>query len=60
MALAASGYSGTPLPAKLGLKDGMAAAFIALPAELGDLAEAVDFAQVDRLARLVGDFGRRR
>lgn len=50
MALAASGYSGTPLPAKLGLKDGMTAAFIALPAELDDLAEAVDFARVDRLA----------
>lgn len=49
MALSASGYSSTPLPAKLGLKDGMTAAFIALPAELDDLAEAVDFAQVDRL-----------
>lgn len=50
MALAASGYSGTPLPAKLGLKDGMVAAFIALPDDLNDLTEAVDFAQVDRLA----------
>lgn len=50
MALAASGYSGTPLPAKLGLKDEMIAAFIALPDDLSDLAEAVDFAQVDRLA----------
>ncbi|TIP12717.1 DUF3052 domain-containing protein [Mesorhizobium sp.] len=50
MALAAMGYSGTPLPAKLGLKDGMTVAFIALPAELGDLADAVDFAHVDRLA----------
>jgi hypothetical protein len=49
MALAATGYSATPLPAKLGLKDGMVAAFIALPDDLGDLAEAVDFAQVDRL-----------
>jgi hypothetical protein len=49
MALAASGYSGTPLPAKLGLKDGMTAAFIALPHDLDDLADAVDFAQVDRL-----------
>jgi hypothetical protein len=47
---AAAGYSGTPLPAKLGLKDGMAAAFIALPPELDDLADAVDFAHVDRLA----------
>ena len=50
MALAASGYSGTPLPAKLGLKDGMTAAFIALPDDLSDLAESMDFAQVDRLA----------
>jgi hypothetical protein len=50
MAQAASGYSGTPLPAKLGLKAGMTAAFIALPDDLCDLAEAVDFAQVDRLA----------
>ncbi|TRC96422.1 DUF3052 family protein [Mesorhizobium sp. WSM4303] len=49
MALAASGYSGTPLPAKLGLKDGMVAAFIALPDDLSDLTEAVNFAQVDRL-----------
>jgi hypothetical protein len=50
MALAVAGYSGTPLPAKLGLKDGMTAAFIALPAELDDLTSAVDFAHVDRLA----------
>jgi len=50
MASAAAGYSGTPLPAKLGLKDGMVAAFIALPPELDDLAEAVSFAGVDRLA----------
>lgn len=50
MALAASGYSGKPLPAKLGLKDGMVAAFIALPAELDELADAVAFAEVDRLA----------
>ena len=50
MAPAAAGYSGTPLPAKLGLKDGMVAAFIALPPELDELATAVDFASVDRLA----------
>lgn len=49
MALAASGYSSTPLQAKLGLKDGMVAAFIALPDDLSDLTEAVDFALVDRL-----------
>ncbi|MBW8908577.1 MAG: DUF3052 family protein [Mesorhizobium sp.] len=51
MAPAASGYSGTPLPAKLGLKDGMVAAFIALPPELDELTEAVEFASVDRLSR---------
>lgn len=50
MAQAAAGYSGTPLPAKLGLRDGTVAAFIALPAELDALAEAVDFGHVDRLA----------
>ncbi|MER9635859.1 DUF3052 domain-containing protein [Mesorhizobium sp. M0228] len=50
MALAAAGYSGTPLPAKLGLKDGMIAAFVALPPELDDLTDAVYFAHVDRLA----------
>ncbi|RAZ85344.1 DUF3052 domain-containing protein [Mesorhizobium hawassense] len=50
MAQAATGYSGTPLPAKLGLKDGMVAAFIALPPELDELAGAVSFAGVDRLS----------
>lgn len=50
MASAAAGYSGTPLPAKLGLKDGMVAAFIALPSELDDLASSARFATVDRLA----------
>ncbi|UDL92862.1 DUF3052 domain-containing protein [Mesorhizobium sp. PAMC28654] len=57
MAPAASGYSGTPLPAKLGLKDGMVAAFIALPAELDELADAVDFAEVDRLTDWSGISG---
>ena len=50
MALAGTGYSSKPLPAKLGLKDGMIAAFIALPPELDDLTDAVAFAGVDRLA----------
>jgi hypothetical protein len=49
MVLAASGYSGTPLSAKLGLKDGMTAAFIALPHDLDDLTEAARFCSVDRL-----------
>jgi hypothetical protein len=34
-ALPAAGYPGTPLAAKLRMKDGMAAAFIALPVALG-------------------------
>ncbi|MEI9416312.1 DUF3052 domain-containing protein [Mesorhizobium sp. Cs1321R2N1] len=53
----AAGYSGTPLPAKLGLKDGMIAAFIALPSELESLTEAVDFTEVDRLAEWSGISG---
>jgi hypothetical protein len=47
-AVATSGYSGTPLAKKLGMKDGMVAAFIALPQPLETLASAVDFAVVDR------------
>ena len=34
---ATPGYSGTPLPQKLGLKDGQRVLFIALPAELKEL-----------------------
>lgn len=60
MAPAAAGYSGTPLPAKLGLKDGMVAAFIALPPELDDLAEAVTFAEVDRLPEWSAISGKRK
>lgn len=60
MALAAAGYSGTPLPAKLGLRDGMVAAFIALPPELDDLAEAVSFAKVDRPADWAAISGRQK
>jgi len=56
-ALASSGYSGTPLAAKLGLKDGMVAAFIALPAQVRRLAEAVAFAAVDRPADWSGIAG---
>jgi hypothetical protein len=47
-ALVPSGYSSTPLPAKLGFKDGMVAAFIALPASLEALTTAVRFAGLDR------------
>ena len=43
-----AGYSGTPLPKKLGLKDGQRALFIALPPELENLARAADFAAIAR------------
>jgi hypothetical protein len=57
-ALATSGYSGTPLAAKLGIKDGMVAAFIALPKPLEALAQAAQFAAVERApdwSRLSGE-----
>ena len=44
-----SGYSGTPLPQKLGLKDGMKVGFANLPAPLTELAGAREFAGVDRV-----------
>ena len=44
----ASGYSGTPLPQKLGLKDGQRVLFVSLPAELDDLAMAREFREVAR------------
>lgn len=46
--LGTAGYSGTPLAAKLGFKDGMRAAFVALPTELETLTESAVFAAVDR------------
>jgi len=49
-ALATAGYSGTPLVAKLGLKDGMHAVFLALPEQLTRLSEAVRFATVRHFA----------
>jgi hypothetical protein len=42
----APGYSGTPLPQKLGLKDGQRVMFIALPPELKELRKARHFAEV--------------
>ena len=48
MALQATGYSGTPLPRKLGLKDGQAVAFVALDPALADLADSAAFAEVVR------------
>lgn len=43
-----SGYSGTPLPQKLGLKDGQRVLFLDLPESLGELADAREFAEVRR------------
>ena len=40
------GYSGTPLPQKLGLRDGQRALFVGLPEELGELASARAFADI--------------
>ena len=42
----AAGYSGTPLPKKLGLKDGQRALFLDLPNELNDLVAAAAFSEV--------------
>jgi hypothetical protein len=56
-ALAASGYSGTPLAAKLGLRDGMSAAFLALPATLEPLASLARFASLDRFGDWAGIAG---
>lgn len=47
--MTAAGYSGTPLPAKLGLKDGQAVAFAALPESLGYLATCRAFRSVERV-----------
>lgn len=49
-----AGYSGTPLPKKLGLKDGQAACFIALPDELAWLPESRAFATVKLIDHLRG------
>ncbi|MXQ09662.1 DUF3052 domain-containing protein [Alphaproteobacteria bacterium GH1-50] len=50
--VAATGYSGTPLPKKLGLKDGQAVAFSGLPAHLADLLRARAYRSVES----VGDW----
>lgn len=42
----AAGYSGTPLPRKLGLRDGQRIAFIGLPPELGWLTSAAAFSEM--------------
>ena len=48
--LKTAGYSGTPLPKKLGLKDGQAVAFLDLPASLEGLTSATQFPSVHREA----------
>lgn len=45
--MVAAGYSGTPLARKLGLKDGQAVAFVALPDGLAGLAEAAAFRRIE-------------
>ena len=40
------GYSGTPLPQKLGLKDGQRVLFISLPKELKDLRKSRNFIEI--------------
>ncbi|MBX3579213.1 MAG: DUF3052 family protein [Rhizobiaceae bacterium] len=49
MAVATAGYSGKPLAAKLGFKEGMVAAFVALPPSLDSLPDSVSFGRADRL-----------
>jgi hypothetical protein len=43
---AAAGYSGTPLPQKLGLKDGQRALFISLPPTLNELRVSRHFSEM--------------
>ena len=40
------GYSGTPLPQKLGLKDGQRVLFISLPIDLKDLRKSRNFIEI--------------
>ncbi len=42
----ATGYSGTPLPQKLGLKDGQRVLFISLPSELKELRTSRHFVEI--------------
>ena len=45
-----SGYSGTPLAKKLGLKDGQAVAFVGLPESLSHLKDAALFRRIETAA----------
>jgi hypothetical protein len=42
-----AGYSATPLPKKLGLRDGMTVLFVGLPPDLAELSEAAAFMAVE-------------
>lgn len=44
-----TGYSGTPLATKLGLKDGQRALFVDLPASLADLTTSRQFVKATRI-----------
>ena len=46
-----SGYSGTPLPKKLGLKDGQSVAFVGLPESQRDLTNARAFSYTEQASR---------
>jgi hypothetical protein len=52
-----AGYSGRSLPDKLGLKPGMAVAFVGLPPELEALADAAPFSPLVRTANWSGTLG---
>jgi hypothetical protein len=51
-----AGYSGTPLPRKLGLKPGQVVGFVALPDALAELVDSEPFANVDRV-RVADELG---
>lgn len=48
--MTSTGYSGTPLPKKLGLKDGQAVAFVNLPASQKALLNAREFGSVEQIS----------
>jgi hypothetical protein len=52
--MAAAGYSGTPLPKKLGLKDGQFVAFIGRPDRLDSRTYMQAFASLERVAEPAG------
>lgn len=53
-----TGYSGTPLAQKLGLKDGQRVLFVDLPEALADLASSRAFAEAERVTlSQLGDAG---